>query len=150
MHAVQNVINNGPPQDLTTVSPQVAALVVVAENVKREVVAFICAVEEVVRKFLVGPAGGLDVIAQRFYEVLTLGVQQLKQAFPPPSQALCHEERKRATESLLDTLEGSVVHLAREFGLFDDNFARHVSKVKEIIVQILVTTGWSFWLHATV
>lgn len=152
LHAVQNVINNGPPQDLTTVPPHVAALVVVAENVKREVVAFICAIEEVVRKFLqvVGPAGALDGIAQRIYEVLTLGVQQLKQAFPPPGQALGHEERKRATESLLNILEDSVVHLAREFGLFDDNFAMHVAKVKEIITQILVTTGRSSWLLTTV
>ena len=152
VQAARIVIRNDPLRYSEIVSPEVAALVEAVEKVKEEFIAFDCAVEELVWGFLarLGDNEGIDYICQKFHERLASGIQHLKQTFPPLDQASGHEGRKKVIGGLLDTIEEVIVHLAREFGLFDETFEKYASKVKEMIGRFLVALGLSSGMNAKV
>lgn len=67
--------------------------------------------------------------------------EELKQNFPPPSEASGHEQRDRDFRTHMDKLETAFVKAFVRAGVAEDEATRIFDRMKEALLTVLITTG---------
>jgi hypothetical protein len=82
-------------------------------------------------------------VIEEHQDIFVVLFKELVKTFPPPEEAISHDNRTIIISTALDRFEESLLQVATELGVSEEQLKSHSSSLKFVVQYVTVTTGTS-------
>lgn len=113
----------------------------------RESMVNISATTTVLRNVCSGAAEDSGVsfrsVIEEHQDIFVVLFKELIKTFPPPEEAISHDNRTIIISTALDRFEEGFLQVATELGVSEEQLKKHSSSLKFVVQHVMVTSGTS-------